>query len=194
MEEKLNMENKLTKKVKGALVLSFAVIALLSLSYSKINAAVYDFIKEYPTGDKAKIILDDPDKKRSSAAGDKGITYFNHEHHAFPKRYAKYKDSCVICHHTNTKSLTKAMEEGVRRCDDCHKTDDSTCEFEGTNEDVKFKGKNALNAKDAYHGTGDESKPNSKLAGCITCHKDRDIFPTGCNECHSSDKPEHYDD
>lgn len=188
-----SMKLNRTKIIKGALTLTFAFVALLIFAYPKLSAAILDEFKEYPTGDKAKMILDDPEKKRSSAAGDKGITYFNHEHHAFPKRHPQYKDSCIVCHHTNSKNLTKAMEEGVRRCDDCHKTDDSTCEFEGTNDERKFKGLNALNAKDAYHGT-DRDDPNFKLAGCINCHKERDIFPVGCNECHSSDKPEHYDE
>ncbi len=178
------MEKNQTRVVKGALVIAFAFIALLSLTYPKLTAAFET--KDYPVGDKAKFYLDDPDAKRSSAAGSKGKTPFGHERHAFPSKYGdKYKDSCVICHHTNTKNLTKAMEEAVRRCDECHKADDSTCELEGTYEDNKFKGKNAINAKDAYHGTGDASKIGTKLAGCITCHKDeRNIFPQGCTECH----------
>src|SRR5262249_19223251 len=77
-----------------------------------------------------------------------------------------------------SKNLTKAVEEEVRKCTDCHKADDSPNSIEGTNEDKKFAGKDAINSKDAYHGNG-------SLVGCIGCHKERGIEPNSCNSCHN---------
>jgi hypothetical protein len=167
------MKEKRTNKVKVAMVMVFTIVALLAFWMPQSGWAVKPPSKTMPT----KMMLDDPDKKESPFAGDKGKTPFDHDQHVA-------KDSCVTCHHTNTKKLTKAVEEEVRKCSECHKADDATTELEGTNEDNKFKGKNAVNSKDAFHGTGSEN-PNMALAGCINCHKVRDQKPTGCNDCHN---------
>lgn len=118
-----------------------------------------------------KLVLDDPEKKMSEFAGDRGKTPFDHEQHVG-------KDTCVTCHHTNSEKLTKAMEEAVPKCTACHKADDGPAPIEGTREGMTFKGKTAINAKDAYHG-------NDSIVGCIGCHKERSISPTRCAECHS---------
>lgn len=124
-----------------------------------------------------KLTLDDPDKGVTEFAGDKGKVPFDHDQHAA-------LDTCVTCHHTNSKKLTKAVEEDVQKCVLCHKDEEKPCEFEGTNEDAKFKGKDAPDSQTAYHGKG------SGLVGCIDCHKTRkDKFPKAaavikCAECH----------
>lgn len=168
------MKEKNQKMVKGLLVIAFTLVAMLAFWIPQSGAAVKPGSKTMPT----KMVLDDPEAKVSEFAGDKGKTPFDHDQHVA-------KDSCVTCHHTNTKKLTKAVEEEVRKCTECHKADDSVTDLEGTNEDFKFKGKNALNSKDAYHGSGNETNDNTKLAGCITCHKARDQKPIGCNDCHN---------
>ena len=100
-----------------------------------------------------------------------GKAPFDHDQHVA-------LDSCVTCHHTNSKNLTKAMEENVPKCGDCHKESDEECTIEGTNEDKKFMGKSAVESKKAFHGDTSE-------AGCIGCHKQRDKEPTGCSSCHT---------
>lgn len=137
------------------------------------------------------IVLDDSESnpKRSKYAGtdrDQGKTPFDHDQHISIRASKTANSTCVTCHHTNSKKLTINMEESVRRCDECHKAEDSTCKLEGFNEDIKFNGKIAKWAKDAYHGTGDENKPNSKLAGCITCHDKYKVEVT-CGQCHVKD-------
>ena len=173
MEENNLMEEKRKRIIQGVLVAIFACIALVTLIYPQLGVAAHPVNKTMPT----KLMLDDPDAKHSDFAGDKGKTPFDHDQHVA-------KDSCVTCHHTNTKNLTKAIEEEVRKCTECHKAEDGNTELEGTNEDQKFKGKSAINSKDAYHGTGTDNK-NQALAGCITCHKVRNIPPLGCNDCHN---------
>ncbi|MBX7223954.1 MAG: cytochrome c family protein [Blastocatellia bacterium] len=129
-----------------------------------------------------KMVLDDPDNKVTENAGDKGKTPFDHDQHVA-------LDTCVTCHHTNTKKLTKAVEEDVLKCGACHKAEESTCELEGTNEDRKFKGKTALDSQTAFHGKSEAG--GDRLAGCIDCHKARaEKFPkakavTTCKQCHS---------
>ena len=167
------MEEKRKRTAKGAMVMIFTIVALLAFWMPQMGASVKPTSKTMPT----KMTLDDPDKKVSAFAGDKGKAPFDHDQHVA-------KDTCVTCHHTNTTKLTKAVEEEVRKCSECHKADDGTNDLEGTNEDNKFKGKSAVNSKDAYHGTGSDNK-NMALAGCINCHKVRSQKPTGCNDCHN---------
>lgn len=127
------------------------------------------------------LVLDDTEKPNSIFAGDKGKTPFDHNQHI-----SKRADiSCVTCHHTNSKNLTVALEDNVAKCSTCHLADDSPCQIEGTNEDKKFKGKTAINAKDAYHG-------NDNLVGCIGCHQERKIEPTSCKSCHTDSREVKY--
>src|SRR5438876_615243 len=109
------MKEKQRSITKGVLVIAFAIIALLTFWMPKLSAVTKPS-KTMP----GKIMLDDPDNKNTMFAGPKGKAPFDHDQHVA-------KDSCVTCHHTNSKSLTKAVEEVVRRCDECHKAEDSTC-------------------------------------------------------------------
>lgn len=169
MEEDKSM-NKI-RYIKGVLVMLFAITALLAFLPDAGKA-----FKPSKTMPKL-LVLDDPANKVSEYAGDKGKTPFDHEQHI---KYSQYQpqDKCVVCHHTNSKNLTEAVEEDVLKCSVCHKGEETTNEIEGTNEDKKFKGLAAINAEDAYHG-------NDSVIGCIGCHKERDIEPKGCKECHT---------
>ncbi|MDQ3010200.1 MAG: cytochrome c family protein [Acidobacteriota bacterium] len=121
-----------------------------------------------------KLVFDDPGK-RTEYASDKGKTDFDHAQHAA-------KDSCVICHHTNTEKLTAAVEQAVQKCTACHKQEETVCQTEGSREGKMFKGKKAMSAEDAFHG-GARPGPYS-LVGCIGCHQERDIKPKTCTTCH----------
>ncbi len=123
------------------------------------------------------LVLDDPQTANSVFAGDKGKVPFNHNQHISQRANI----TCITCHHTNSNNLTSKLEEPVTKCTNCHLVDDSICQIEGTNEIKNFKGKTALNAKDAYHGTWTQNS-----TGCLDCHKTRDIAPVGCNECHTN--------
>lgn len=122
-----------------------------------------------------KMVFDDPGKY-TEYAGDKGQTEFDHAQHAA-------KDSCVICHHTNTEKLTAALEQPISKCSVCHKAEDTDCAIEGSREGKTFKGKKAMRAEDAFHG-GPRPGPYS-LVGCIGCHQERDIKPKTCTTCHN---------
>jgi hypothetical protein len=123
------------------------------------------------------MILDDPDKKKTEFAGDKGKTPFDHDQHIAYSTWQP-QDKCVVCHHTNTNKLTEALEEEVTKCGVCHKLEETICDIEGTNEDKKFKGLTAIKSEEAFHG--DES-----VIGCIGCHKQRSKEPIGCKQCHT---------
>lgn len=129
------------------------------------------------------IVLDDPNIPNSAFAGDKGKTPFDHNQHISERA----KITCVTCHHTNSNTLTVKLEEDVLKCAVCHQADDTTCTIEGTNENNKFKGKLAINAKEAYHGQGEKDD-----AGCISCHKSRNIEPTSCTTCHTNNDNVEY--
>jgi hypothetical protein len=121
-----------------------------------------------------KMFFDDPGNY-TEYAGDKGKTDFDHAQHVA-------KDACVVCHHTNLEKLTAALEEPVAKCTACHKQDETECQIEGSREGKTFKGKKAMNAKDAFHG-GAIPGPYS-LVGCIGCHQERDIRTKTCTTCH----------
>ena len=132
-----------------------------------------------------KMVFDDKKNKFTMYAGDEGLSPFDHAQHVKAE-----KDSCVICHHTNSEKLTKAIEKPVMKCCTCHKADEQVCTDEGTREGQTFKGKSALNSKEAFHG-------KNSLVGCIGCHKQRNEenaeqikkdpnlkLKTGCETCH----------
>lgn len=132
-----------------------------------------------------KMVFDDKENKFTIFAGDEGKSPFDHAQHVKAE-----KDSCVICHHTNSETLTKALEKPVAKCSACHKAEDETCAVEGTREGQVFKGKTAMKSKEAFHG-------RKSLIGCIGCHKQRNeenreqieskrqrALIVGCDECH----------
>ncbi len=123
-----------------------------------------------------KMVFDDPGRKFTAFAGDKGKAPFDHAQHARVKG-----DTCGLCHHTNSEKLTEKMEEPVPKCAACHKAEESVSELEGTRAGKTFKGKKAMNSEDAFHGgpRGEET-----IVGCIGCHKERNIDPKRCNNCH----------
>jgi Class III cytochrome C family len=164
---------------KIACSLAFIVLAIVSFwsQQSKVSAK--------PKQELPKLmILDDPDKKKTEFAGDKGKTPFDHDQHI---AYSSWQpqDKCVVCHHTNTNKLTEAIEEEVLKCGVCHKLEETTCEIEGTNEDKKFKGLKSINSEEAFHG-------KDSLIGCIGCHKERSKEPVGCKECHNGEDTIEY--
>ena len=157
------------RKIKFGLTISFILLAMVTLCLpsSEIAAKAEKLMPDL-------IKLDDYDKKNTVYAGDRGIAYFDHNQHVAA-------DKCVTCHHTNSKSLTKAVEEPVLKCIACHKKVFTTNEIEGTNEDKKFKGLMAFNSEQAFHGWQSE-------IGCIGCHTVRKIKPTYCYDCHTPKK------
>jgi hypothetical protein len=162
------------KTIKLILLTAFTLLFAVTLLLPELAAATKPS-KTMP----AFIVLDNPEKKMSEHAGDKGKTPFDHDQHVA-------KDSCVTCHHTNSEKLTKAVEEDVLRCTVCHKAEDTEkSELEGTREGKTFKGKFAMNAKDAYHG-------DSSIVGCIGCHREKEIEPIGCNTCHTGEDTIQY--
>jgi hypothetical protein len=123
--------------------------------------------KNQPTG---KLLLG---RKDDPVAGkiwgqDAAPAPFDHSTHVQPK----YAANCEVCHHTNTDSKT----EGVLRCVACHK--ESGNEKNPINEETG----DEIDVKLAYHGSPDNEKIQ---AGCITCHKKRNVEPTSCAGCHS---------
>lgn len=124
-----------------------------------------------------KMVFDDQARNFTIYAGDKGKTPFDHAQHVAVK-----EDKCVTCHHTNSEKLTAAMEETVSKCAACHKREETVCELEGTRAGMTFKGKKAMNSEDAFHGG---PRGSETIIGCIGCHKERDIRPKTCNQCHS---------
>jgi hypothetical protein len=126
-----------------------------------------------------KMVFDDLERKFTAYAGDKGKAPFDHAQHARIKG-----DTCALCHHTNSEKLTEKMEEPVSKCAVCHKAEEGVSELEGTREGKTFKGKKAMNSEDAFHGgpRGEET-----IVGCIGCHKERNIDPKRCNNCHTGE-------
>jgi hypothetical protein len=83
----------------------------------------------------------------------------------------KYAANCEVCHHTNTDTKT----EGALRCTACHKesgNEKNPLTEDGDEVDVKL----------AYHGNPGNTK---NQAGCIACHKQKNVEPTGCSACHT---------
>jgi len=167
------MREKTRRSIKFALVAIFAVVAVFAIFKPEIGTAAGP-TKVMPT----LLVMDDSDKKQSENAGSFGKAPFDHDQHVA-------KDSCVTCHHTNSKKLTKAVEEEVQKCAVCHKADESKCETEGTNEDKKFKDLTALGSKEAFHG-------DDSLVGCLGCHKERNIEPVSCKACHTGEEKVEY--
>jgi hypothetical protein len=168
------MQEKQRRLVKGTIVIAMAIVALLAFWVPQPGAAT-KASKTMPT----LVVMDDPDKKNTEFAGDYGKAPFDHDQHIAYSSYTP-QDSCVVCHHTNAKTLTKAVEEEVLKCGACHKAEETTNELEGTNEDKKFKGLKAISSEEAFHG-------KESLIGCIGCHKERDKKPTSCKECHTGE-------
>lgn len=174
---------KTIKRVKLILTALFAVIALAALC---LPIGAHTSNEEPVPAAKAPakatmpdfIVLDDAEHMRSEFAGDTGKTPFDHDQHV-------KKDSCVTCHHTNSKKLTAAMEEDVQKCATCHKATAGPSELEGTNEDKKFKGKEAMDSENAFHG-------KDSLVGCIGCHQKRTIEPVACKKCHTGEDTIEY--
>lgn len=177
------------KKIKLILTYScFAIFACYILSSNLNNTNSKANIDNSPTLGISRslpsiIVLDNPDIPNSAFAGEQGKTPFDHDQHISERA----KTTCVTCHHTNSNSLTIKLEEDVLKCAVCHQESDTTCTIEGTNEDNKFKGKQAINAKLAYHGQGSKDD-----AGCISCHNSRSIEPTTCNSCHTGENSVEY--
>jgi hypothetical protein len=168
------MREKSKRRIKVLFVFAFSILAAVTFLTPESGKAAEPG-KTMPV----QMVLDDVDKKMTENAGDYGKVPFDHDQHVA-------KDSCVTCHHTNSKKLTVAMEEEVSKCAVCHAKDDSKVnEIEGTNEDKKFKGVEAMNSKDAFHGDG-------SIAGCIGCHKERDIKPVSCKVCHTGEEKVNY--
>lgn len=182
----MNTTGKL-KKIKLILTYScFAIFACYVLSSNlSINASKANIDNNSANNRTLPsiIVLDDFELKNSVFAGDKGKTPFDHDQHISERADI----TCVTCHHTNSNSLTIKLEEDVLKCTACHQKEDSNSTIEGTNENNKFKGKLAINAKEAYHGQGSKDD-----AGCISCHKNRKVEPTGCNSCHTNNDSVEY--
>jgi hypothetical protein len=161
---------------------------------------VKDRSKDIP----GKMVFDDTESepKFTRYAGykeDKGKTPFDHQQHV------DYDGSkCVTCHHTNDatkvfkemgKPNNAVIGEDVMKCTVCHIDKDQPAPEEGTYKGLTFKGKMALEAEIAYHGSdkGKGKGPNTDEAGCITCHElpaIKNKFPKaakviGCTECHT---------
>ena len=100
-----------------------------------------------------------------------GVSKFTHEEH-----YSKYKIDCHTCHHTNGAGDAAKTEE-VKRCVACHK--ESGNEKNPVNADSG----DEIDVKLGFHGSPDNT---TNQAGCITCHKQRKVEPTGCAGCHAS--------
>lgn len=130
-----------------------------------------------------KMVFDDPENGNSPYAGDYGKVNFDHAQHvnAKPASGSGTKESCVTCHHTNSKKLTEAVEEDVPKCTACHTDTEGPSPLEGTNEDKKFKGLTAITAEDAFHGKGSN-------VGCIGCHQNLSQKPSSCKECHTKEE------
>ncbi|MBL8152068.1 MAG: cytochrome c3 family protein [Blastocatellia bacterium] len=176
------MRDKTNKLIKGLLVGTFVLAATLAFWVPEPGAAAMS--KTMP----GKMVLDDPDKQVTEFAGDYGKVPFDHQQHvdAKPVSGQGAKESCVTCHHTNTKKLTEAVEEDVLKCTVCHKGEETTNEIDGTNEDKKFKGLKSVNSEEAYHGNKKQvDHPNTANAGCIACHNTMDQKPKSCKECHN---------
>ncbi|MEW6737261.1 MAG: cytochrome c3 family protein [Acidobacteriota bacterium] len=169
------------KIVKWTLVIVFAVVSLATFAVPWPELAKAAKPGKTMPG---LLVLDDEEKKVSEFAGSKGKTPFDHDQHIAYNSYSP-QDGCVVCHHTNSKNLTKAVEEEVQKCTVCHKGAETDCEIEGTNEDKKFKGKKSPSAEDAYHGKN--SAGENSVIGCIGCHKERNIEPSGCSTCHNGE-------
>src|SRR2546430_11579667 len=101
--------------------MKFAVLAL----YSLILTLAISFQSKQAVP--SKMVFDDPERKFTIYAGDKGKASFDHQQHAA-------KDSCVTCHHTNSEKLTKALEQPVIKCATCHKAEEEVCAVEGSRE------------------------------------------------------------
>lgn len=172
------------KKIKLILTYScFAIFAFYILSSNLNNINSKANIDNSPTLGISRslpsiIVLDDPELPNSAFAGEQGKTPFDHDQHISERA----KTTCITCHHTNSNTLTIKLEEDVLKCTVCHQQDDTPCTIEGTNETNKFKGKQAINAKLAYHGQGAKDD-----AGCISCHNSRNIEPMGCTPCHTNE-------
>ncbi len=123
------------------------------------------------------LVLDNPTSKPpySPFAGNKGKTPFDH-----PQHVAYEGSKCVTCHHSNSTTLTKALEETVPKCTECHQAKDAMVKFKGAD-------KKAIAAKEAFHG-------DSSVVGCIGCHTnlDADKYPRAfdvgneCGKCHTN--------
>jgi hypothetical protein len=130
------------------------------------------------------IVLDDKENHNSKYAGFKGNqgkAPFDHEQHVDKEK------SCAICHHTNSDKLTTKLEEEVLKCSVCHTdADEVETTVASLNADERYKkGTPARNIKLAFHGDGG-------IAGCIDCHREREVKPIGCDDCHTkSDKIEY---
>lgn len=179
-----------TKKIKNIKLVLTGFCSIIFTCYILLSGTITIYSKASEAGGittrssqtlPGVLVLDDPETANSKFAGDKGKTPFDHNQHISQRAAI----SCVTCHHTNSNNLTVALEEQVAKCSTCHLAEDSTCQVEGTNEDKKFKGKNAINSKEAYHG-------NDNLVGCIGCHKTRNIEPIGCNSCHTGSTSVEY--
>lgn len=136
--------------------LAILLVSSLLYGFTALGGYVPQDAKQTLPG---KLVFDDSEKHYTIFAGEKGKVDFDHAQHVA-------KDSCVTCHHTNSDSLSKAIEEPVARCTACHKMEDGKSELEGRRKDKTFKGKDAVKSEDAFHGKG-------SLIGCIGCHQTR---------------------
>ncbi|MBL8151907.1 MAG: cytochrome c3 family protein, partial [Blastocatellia bacterium] len=126
------MKKKLAKSLS---VLIFLLVSMLAFWVPQPSAVTTS--KTMP----GKMVLDDPDRQVTKFAGNQGKVRFDHQQHvdAKPVSGQGAKESCVTCHHTNSKTLTEAVKEEVLKCTECHKDKEATNEIDGTNEDKKFK-------------------------------------------------------
>jgi hypothetical protein len=155
--------------IKIALLAIFATISLMA--FPPKLSLLAKASKNMPS----KFTLDDESGKHSPYFGDQGKVPFDHDKHI-----AK-EEKCVTCHHTNSDTLSKAVEEEVRKCSDCHRNEPSTCDLDDVSKTKPCKGKKDVRtAKEAYHG-------DNSILGCIGCHRDRiKKSPTNCADCPTS--------
>lgn len=167
------MTNKI-KKIKFMLITIFSCLFMICFVLPNINLSL---TKAFSRVMPSILVLDnsdDPKNKNSSFAGDRGKTPFDHDQHISTRA----KTTCVTCHHTNSNSLSVAIEEDVPKCTTCHIENDSTCEIKGSNDSKNFTGLVAVSTQSAFHGKTSD-------IGCIGCHENRGIDPRRCDDCHT---------
>jgi Class III cytochrome C family len=169
---------KKIKKIKFMFITIFSCLFIISFILPNINLSL---TKAFSLVMPSILVLDDPDNGNSKFAGGRGKTPFDHDQHISTRA----NTTCVTCHHTNSNSLSIAIEEEVPKCTTCHIEDESTCQIKGTNETKNFVGETAISTKKAFHGDTSE-------IGCIGCHEKRNIEPKGCDDCHTKTDTVNY--